>query len=80
MCVLLNIIDSQLSFYRFSKDIEHYEPSDSEDEYTEKEKQLLKKTRSKPAADSDSEVYVYFLENKWVMSCYLALFRKKSLD
>ncbi|GLV39910.1 Something about silencing 10 [Carabus blaptoides fortunei] len=49
------------SHIRFNKDIDHYEPSDSEDEYTEKEKQLLKKTRSKPAADSDSEEEVFGL-------------------
>ncbi|KAJ8968912.1 hypothetical protein NQ317_016523 [Molorchus minor] len=46
------------SHLRFD-DMDNYEPSDSDGEYTEKEKQLLKKVRSRKKEYSDSEDEVY---------------------
>lgn len=50
----------QLFISRFNDDdddVNEYNPTDSEDELPAKEKELLKKARSKGAKYSDSEVY-----------------------
>lgn len=45
--------------FRFN-DADDYEPSDSDDDYTEKEKSLLKKVRTRKQKYSDSEVSINY--------------------
>lgn len=43
---------------KIDKDDDHYEPSDSEDDYTERDKKLLKKVRNRKKRDVDDKVAV----------------------
>jgi hypothetical protein len=44
------------SHLKFNDDNSDYDPSDSDEDYTENEKILLKKVRNRHSKDSDSEV------------------------
>lgn len=54
-------------------DMDDYDPSDSDDDYNETEKELLKKVRNRKKEDSDSEVSCNFFIPIKLYNSYISI-------